>query len=149
MFSLFHIVFSLPLNEHFLFLTVLLFFVLLSSSQIINLHRVLPLPDRVFHDVYVVTELMETDLDCIIRSMQELTDEHIQFFIYQVLRGLLYIHSANVIHRDLKPRNLLVNSNCDLKVCWASASPSLFLCVVSFAFLSSLVDCCFVPKRCT
>ena len=40
-----------------------------------------------------------------------------QFFIYQVLRGLKYIHSANVIHRDLKPRNLLVNSNCDLKIC--------------------------------
>merc|ERR1712096_395117 len=33
------------------------------------------------------------------------------------LRGLKYIHSADVIHRDLKPRNLLVNSNCDLKIC--------------------------------
>ena len=66
---------------------------------------------------YLVSELMETDLACVIRSPQELTDEHCQFFIYQVLRGLKYIHSANVIHRDLKPRNLLVNSNCDLKIC--------------------------------
>ncbi|GFY81278.1 MAP kinase 6 [Actinidia rufa] len=31
--------------------------------------------------------------------------------------GLKYIHSANVLHRDLKPSNLLVNSNCDLKIC--------------------------------
>ena len=28
-----------------------------------------------------------------------------------------FIHSANVLHRDLKPSNLLVNSNCNLKVC--------------------------------
>lgn len=33
------------------------------------------------------------------------------------MRGLKYIHSADVIHRDLKPRNILVNSNCDLKIC--------------------------------
>lgn len=33
------------------------------------------------------------------------------------MRGLKYIHSANVVHRDLKPRNLLVNKNCDLKIC--------------------------------
>lgn len=35
----------------------------------------------------------------------------------QLLRGLKYIHSANVLHRDLKPPNLLVNSNCDLAIC--------------------------------
>jgi len=74
-------------------------------------------PRKNFNNIYVVSELMETDLACVIRSPQELTDEHCQFFIYQVLRGLKYIHSVNVIHRDLKPRNLLVNSNCDLKIC--------------------------------
>ncbi|KVI12018.1 Protein kinase, ATP binding site-containing protein [Cynara cardunculus var. scolymus] len=35
----------------------------------------------------------------------------------RLLRGLKYIHSANVIHRDLKPSNLLLNANCDLKIC--------------------------------
>lgn len=39
------------------------------------------------------------------------------YFLYQILRGLKYIHSANVLHRDLKPSNLLLNTNCDLKIC--------------------------------
>lgn len=34
-----------------------------------------------------------------------------------MLRGLKYVHSAGVIHRDLKPSNILVNENCDLKLC--------------------------------
>jgi len=70
-----------------------------------------------FEDIYVVSELMETDLASIIKSSQPLTDDHCQFFLYQILRGLKYVHSAQVIHRDLKPRNLLVNANCDLKIC--------------------------------
>ena len=40
-----------------------------------------------------------------------------QYFIYQTLRALRSIHSADIVHRDLKPANLLVNANCDLKVC--------------------------------
>ncbi|KAL7562804.1 hypothetical protein ACA910_006447 [Epithemia clementina (nom. ined.)] len=70
-----------------------------------------------FHDVYMVTDLMETDLHRIIYSKQKLSSDHVQYFIYQVLRGLKYIHSCKVLHRDLKPSNLLVNSNCDLKIC--------------------------------
>lgn len=70
-----------------------------------------------FEEIYVVSELMETDLASTLRSSQALSDDHCQFFLYQILRGMKYIHSAQVIHRDLKPRNLLVNSNCDLKIC--------------------------------
>ncbi|PPD73242.1 hypothetical protein GOBAR_DD29824 [Gossypium barbadense] len=73
-----------------------------------------------FNDVYIVYELMDTDLHQIIRSNQSLTDDHcrvvLQYFLYQVLRGLKYVHSANVLHRDLKPSNLLLNANCDLKI---------------------------------
>ncbi|KAI5428602.1 mitogen-activated protein kinase homolog MMK2 [Lathyrus oleraceus] len=69
-----------------------------------------------FNDVYIVYELMDTDLHQIIRSNQRLTDDHCWYFLYQLLRGLKYIHSANILHRDLKPSSLLLNSDCDLKI---------------------------------
>ncbi len=70
-----------------------------------------------FEDVYIVSELMNTDLHQIIASSQPLSEDHVQYFVYQILRGLKYIHSAHVLHRDLKPSNLLLNANCDLKIC--------------------------------
>ena len=70
-----------------------------------------------FNEIYLVEELMEADLHQIIRSEQSLSDSHYQYFVYQMLKGLKCIHSANVLHRDLKPGNLLVNADCELKVC--------------------------------
>ncbi|KAF1760809.1 hypothetical protein GCK72_009059 [Caenorhabditis remanei] len=67
-------------------------------------------------DIYIVQSLMETDLYKLLKS-QELSNDHVCYFLYQILRGLKYIHSANVLHRDLKPSNLLLNTTCDLKIC--------------------------------
>lgn len=61
-----------------------------------------------------------------IKANDDLTPEHHQFFLYQMLRGLKYIHSARVYHRDLKPKNILANSDCKLKICdFGLARPSL------------------------
>jgi serine/threonine protein kinase len=71
-----------------------------------------------FRDVYMVSDLMDTNLYAVIRSTnQKMSDVHYRFFVYQILRGLKFLHSAGVVHRDLKPANLLVNINCDLQIC--------------------------------
>ncbi|KAI3743069.1 hypothetical protein L1987_60771 [Smallanthus sonchifolius] len=85
----------------------------MDHENVVAIRDIIPPPERMaFNDVYIAYELMDTDLHQIIRSNQSLSEEHCQ-----ILRGLKYIHSANVLHRDLKPSNLLLNANCDLKIC--------------------------------
>ena len=59
---------------------------------------------------------MDTDLHKIIQS-RSLSSDFREYFTYQILCGLKAIHAAKVMHRDLKPSNILVNKNCDLKIC--------------------------------
>ncbi|KAL2465129.1 Mitogen-activated protein kinase 9 [Abeliophyllum distichum] len=91
---------------------------LLRHPDIVEIkHIMLPPSRREFRDIYVVFELMESDLHQVIKANDDLTPEHYQFFLYQLLRGLKYIHTANVFHRDLKPKNILANADCKLKIC--------------------------------
>lgn len=85
-----------------------------------NIIRILdiqkPLSFESFTEVYLIQEYMDADLHSVIRA-HELSDKHITYMLYQLLKGVKYLHSCGIIHRDLKPANLLVNEKCDLKIC--------------------------------
>lgn len=75
---------------------------LLKHENLVNLKTILLPPSREeFTDIYLVSDIMETDLSRLIKSNQPLTVEYIQFFLYQLVRGLKYIHSAGILHRDI------------------------------------------------
>lgn len=64
---------------------------------------------------YLVMPFMGTDLGKLMKH-EKLSEDRVQFLVYQTLKGLKYIHAAGVIHRDLKPSNLAVNEDCELKI---------------------------------
>lgn len=68
-------------------------------------------------NVSLVFELVSTDLEVIIKDTKIiLTPANIKSYMVQTLRGLEYLHKNWIMHRDLKPNNLLVNKDGVLKV---------------------------------
>jgi mitogen-activated protein kinase 15 len=76
-------------------------------------------------DLYLIFEYMEADLHNAI-GQKILKDIHHKFIMYQIMKGMKYLHSADVIHRDLKPSNILINSGCHLKLCDFGLARSLY-----------------------
>ena len=73
-------------------------------------------PKESFRDVYVVTALADVDLGKLLKSRQMLNDDQIKALVYQMLRGLVFLHSAGVAHRDLKPQNIVTSINCEVRI---------------------------------
>ncbi|KAF5843445.1 kinase-like domain-containing protein [Dunaliella salina] len=87
------------------------------SQDVVQLKSIIAPDSRDFQDIALVFELMEADLHMVIKLNTDLQPDHHRWFLFQMLRCLNYMHHANVLHRDLKPQNILVNADCTLKIC--------------------------------
>ncbi|XP_055076043.2 mitogen-activated protein kinase 15 [Misgurnus anguillicaudatus] len=77
-------------------------------------------------DIYLVFEYMDTDLHGVIKKGSILKDIHKRYIMYQLLKATKYLHSGNVIHRDQKPSNILLDSDCFVKLCDFGLARSLY-----------------------
>ncbi|XP_041664010.1 mitogen-activated protein kinase 15 [Cheilinus undulatus] len=68
-------------------------------------------------DIYLIFEYMDTDLHAVIKKGSLLKDIHKRYVMYQLLKAIKYLHSGNVIHRDQKPSNVLLDTECVIKLC--------------------------------
>ena len=87
--------------------------------QEIHHENVINLVDVFGHksNVSIVMDFMDTDLEVIIKDTSIiLSAPNIKSYILQTLKGLEYLHNHWILHRDLKPNNLLVNSDGVLKI---------------------------------
>ena len=86
-------------------------------------------------EVYLVMELAQTDMRRLSKAPVYLDDKQVQLLMYRILVGLNYLHSGGIVHRDVKPGNILINSDCTVKLCDFSISRSIA------GLHSSLFDC--------
>nr|XP_028606255.1 cyclin-dependent-like kinase 5 isoform X1 [Podarcis muralis] len=85
----------------------------LKHKNIVRLHDVLHSDKK----LTLVFEFCDQDLKKYFDSCNgDLDPEIVKSFMYQLLKGLGFCHSRNVLHRDLKPQNLLINRNGELKL---------------------------------
>ena len=68
-------------------------------------------------EIFIVMEYFKFDLETLLSQSINFSEDHVKKIIYNILSALNFIHSANILHRDLKPSNILLDENCNVRIC--------------------------------
>ena len=69
--------------------------------------------------IFIVMELFQADLKKVMNASNEndFNKDHLLILFYNSVCCLNFLHSANIMHRDIKPANILVDGECQTKLC--------------------------------
>jgi mitogen-activated protein kinase 1/3 len=84
-----------------------------------------PKSSESFDELFVVMEYAPSDLHKFIKSPITLSQDHVKLIFYNLLCGLQYMHTADILHLDLKPANILLYNDCDVKISGFGVSRSI------------------------
>ena len=70
-------------------------------------------------------EYIETDLDKILKNKSTFNENHIVKIVYNILCSMSFLHLSNINHRDIKPANILIDADCNVKICDFGLSKSI------------------------
>jgi mitogen-activated protein kinase 1/3 len=73
--------------------------------------------EDVSYEIFIVMEYFKFDLETLLSQSINFSEDHVKKIIYNILSALNFIHSANILHRDLKPSNILLDENCNVRIC--------------------------------
>ena len=73
--------------------------------------------EDVSDEIFIVMEYFKFDLETLLSQSINFSEDHVKKIIYNILSALNFIHSANILHRDLKPSNILLDENCNVRIC--------------------------------
>ena len=71
---------------------------------------------------------MESDMNQLLKSTITFSENNLILVVYNCLCALASLHEANVMHRDIKPANILINSDCEVKICDFGFSRTISKC---------------------
>ena len=66
---------------------------------------------------FLVMEFFENSLNTLMNRIDLFKQKDLEVLVYNLLCALKYLHSANILHRDIKPSNILIDANCNVKIC--------------------------------